>query len=29
VIIRDATDLPDGLMGHMKPLIAWHFADSE
>ena len=25
VIIRNATDLPDGLMGHMKPLIAWHF----
>ncbi|TGQ17100.1 MULTISPECIES: hypothetical protein [unclassified Mesorhizobium] len=28
VIIRNATDLPDGLMGHMKPLIEWHFADS-
>lgn len=26
VIIRDADDLPDGLMGHMKPLIEWHFA---
>ncbi|WP_434725739.1 hypothetical protein [Mesorhizobium sp. RIZ17] len=26
VIIRDASDLPDGLMGHMKPLIEWHFA---
>lgn len=27
VIVRHATDLPDGLMGHMKPLIEWHFAD--
>jgi len=27
VVIRNATDLPDGLMGHMKPLIEWHFAD--
>jgi len=26
VIIRNAADLPDGLMGHMKPLIEWHFA---
>jgi 8-oxo-dGTP pyrophosphatase MutT (NUDIX family) len=26
VIIRDAADLPEGLMGHMKPLIEWHFA---
>jgi 8-oxo-dGTP pyrophosphatase MutT (NUDIX family) len=26
VIIRHAGDLPDGLMGHMKPLIEWHFA---
>lgn len=26
VIIRDAHDLPDGLMSHMKPLIAWHFS---
>ena len=26
VIIRGAEDLPDGLMGHMKPLIEWHFA---
>ncbi len=25
VIIRDATDLPDGLMPHMRPLIDWHF----
>lgn len=25
VIIRDADDLPHGLMEHMKPLIAWHF----
>lgn len=27
VIIRNAADLPDGLMGHMKPLIDWHFAN--
>ncbi|WP_137933280.1 hypothetical protein [Mesorhizobium comanense] len=27
VIIRDASDLPDGLSLHMKPLIAWHFAN--
>ncbi|RRI06881.1 hypothetical protein EH240_01925 [Mesorhizobium tamadayense] len=27
VIIRHAGDLPDGLMGHMKPLIEWHFAN--
>lgn len=26
VIIRHADDLPDGLMPHMAPLIAWHFA---
>jgi 8-oxo-dGTP pyrophosphatase MutT (NUDIX family) len=26
VIIRDADNLPDGLMPHMKPLIEWHFA---
>ena len=26
VVIRNAVDLPDGLMGHMKPLIEWHFA---
>ena len=25
VIIRNAADLPDGLMPHMKPLIDWHF----
>lgn len=25
VIIRDAVDLPDGLMPHMRPLIEWHF----
>lgn len=25
VIIRDARDLPDGLMGHMQPMIEWHF----
>ena len=28
VVIRDTDDLPDGLMGHMKPLIEWHFASS-
>lgn len=27
VIIRNANTLPDGLMGHMKPLIEWHFAN--
>ncbi len=27
VIIRNAADLPDGLMAHMKPLIEWHFAN--
>ncbi|AZO12298.1 MULTISPECIES: hypothetical protein [unclassified Mesorhizobium] len=26
VVIRNADNLPDGLMGHMKPLIEWHFA---
>lgn len=26
VIIRDATDLPAGLMPHMKSLIEWHFS---
>ncbi len=29
VVIRNATDLPDGLMGHMKPLIEWHFVDGD
>ncbi|MDX8493600.1 hypothetical protein RFN29_18700 [Mesorhizobium sp. VK22B] len=29
VIIRHAADLPDGLMGHMKPLIEWHFAGEQ
>ncbi|MBZ9675954.1 hypothetical protein [Mesorhizobium sp. ES1-1] len=29
VIIRDANDLPDGLMPHMKPLIEWHFAGKD
>ena len=29
VVIRNAADLPDGLMGHMKPLIEWHFAGIE
>ncbi|CAN7662264.1 hypothetical protein LJR234_005371 [Mesorhizobium amorphae] len=28
VIIRHAGDLPEGLMGYMKPLIEWHFAGS-
>lgn len=27
VIIRGASDLPDGLMAQMTPLIAWHFAN--
>jgi 8-oxo-dGTP pyrophosphatase MutT (NUDIX family) len=26
VIIRNADDLPDGLMPHMRPLIDWHFS---
>lgn len=26
VIIRNATDLPEGLAPHMKPLVEWHFA---
>ncbi|UCI09969.1 hypothetical protein [Mesorhizobium sp. B1-1-8] len=29
VIIRHAADLPGGLMGHMKPLIEWHFSDDQ
>lgn len=29
VIIRHATDLPDGLSPHMKPLVEWHFAGGE
>jgi len=29
VIIRNAADLPDGLMGHMKSLIEWHFAGGD
>jgi len=28
VIIRNAADLADGLMAHMKPLIEWHFAST-
>jgi len=28
VIIRDACDLPEGLMGHMQPMIDWHFGRS-
>jgi 8-oxo-dGTP pyrophosphatase MutT (NUDIX family) len=27
VIIRNASDLPDGLMAQMMPLVAWHFAN--
>jgi len=26
VVIRDARDLPQGLMPHMKPMIDWHFS---
>lgn len=26
VVIRDARDLPEGLMPHMRPMIDWHFA---
>ena len=26
VIIRDARDLPEGLMPHMPPMIEWHFS---
>jgi 8-oxo-dGTP pyrophosphatase MutT (NUDIX family) len=29
VIIRNATDLPEGLAPHMKPLVEWHFAGME
>lgn len=29
VVIRDARDLPDGLMDHMKPMIDWHFSGGE
>ena len=29
VVIRDARDLPEGLMPHMPPLIDWHFAQSD
>lgn len=29
VIIRHATDLPEGLSPHMKPLIEWHFAGKD
>jgi 8-oxo-dGTP pyrophosphatase MutT (NUDIX family) len=28
VIIRSASDLPEGLMPHMLPLVQWHFANS-
>lgn len=27
VFIRDAGDLPDGLMPHMLPLVQWHFSN--
>lgn len=27
VVIRGEVDLPQGLMDHMKPLVAWHFSD--
>ncbi|KQZ81464.1 hypothetical protein ASD64_10635 [Mesorhizobium sp. Root157] len=27
VIIRSASDLPEGLMPHMLPLVQWHFAN--
>lgn len=29
VVIRHAGDLPEGLSGHMKPLIEWHFSGAE
>ena len=29
VIIRDAKDLPEGLMPHMPPMIDWHFSRDE
>lgn len=29
VIIRRATDLPNGLAPHMKPLVEWHFAGGD
>ena len=25
IVIRNADDLPDGLMAHMPPLVKWHF----
>jgi 8-oxo-dGTP pyrophosphatase MutT (NUDIX family) len=28
VVIRNARDLPDGLMPHMPPMIDWHFSES-
>ncbi len=27
VVMRDATDIPEGLMPHMLPLVRWHFAN--
>jgi len=29
VVIRDARDLPEGLMPHMAPLIDWHFSQPD
>ena len=26
VVIRNARDLPEGLMPHMQPMIDWHFS---
>ena len=28
VVIRNAHDLPDGLMPHMPPMIDWHFSEA-
>lgn len=27
IVIRNADDLPDGLMAHMLPLVKWHFGE--
>lgn len=29
VIIRNAEDLPEGLMPHMKAIVEWHFSDAK
>lgn len=29
IVIRDAGDLPEGLMPHMPPMIDWHFSQEE